>query len=327
MKMQTSKNEGFTLGYQLNRRRLAVAIALTLLLYIAGYYLAQHWTLYSFDLTQFALTPTRPFHIQNLGKEIKPHSPPLTVSSPQTTASPDFKSFNPPPSVSIPPSPSFSPESSTLNQTPTLASQLPSSELAAHTAPSFNQSVSSITPTNSSASIFNLPSTTPTRTAEETLPTSTEPLGNELGNNLGNPSGFSDVGQLLNSDLRDQLASPEGVVVRLSNEILFDFDSYQLQPTATPVLTQVAQLIQKYPQAQISIEGHADTFGDNTYNQQLSEQRAQAVHDWLRQNSSLSTPVQVIGYGEQKPLANPQGTIEEQQINRRVEIRLRTINQ
>ena len=323
MKTQTSKIEGLTLGYQLTRRRLTVAIILTCLLYIAGYYLAQHWTLNNFNLTQFALTSNRPFRIQNLGKETKPRQQPTLPSSPAAAASPDFKSFNPPPSVSTPPPSPAAQNPVTLNQKPTLPSQLPSSDLATRTMPSLDQNVSSLAQTPSST--FSLPSATPTRIAEETLPISSEPLGNELSNNLGNPSGFSDVGQLLNSDLRDQLASPEGVVIRLSNEILFDFDSYQLRSTATPVLSQVAQLIQKYPQAQISIEGHADTFGDDAYNQHLSEQRAQAVHDWMRQNSPLSSPVQVIGYGEQKPLANPQGTIEQQQINRRVEIRLKSV--
>lgn len=323
MKTQTGKSEGLKLGYQLTRRRLALVTILTFLLYLGGYYLAQHWILNTFDLTQFTLKPIRPFHIQNLGKDEKPTLQPLTVSSPANTASPDFKSFDPPPSVTSP-SPTFSAERPTLDPAPTLASQLPSSESAPRAVPSLEKKLSPLQQTPSSA--FNLPSTTPTKTAEEALPASAEPLGNELSNNLGNPSGFSDVGQLLNSDLHDQLASPEGVIIRLSNEVLFDFDSFQLQPSATPTLSQIAQLIQKYPQAQISIEGHTDTFGDDKYNQQLSEQRAQAVHDWLRKNSSLSSPVQVIGYGEQKPLTNPHGTVEEQKLNRRVEIRLRAIN-
>lgn len=322
MKNPTTKTEGVLLGYRITRRRLTIAIALTCLLYLAGYYLAQNWTLSNFALSQLKFKPARPFRIQTQEPKTK-SAQQVALTEATAPASPSFQSFTPPTTVSTPPPPAPSQQPVTFNENTTPPSQLPSSDLATRTVPSLSQTISPAAETD--PNLFNLPSALPSRAAEETLPTSPEPSGNGIGAGLGNSSGFSDVGQLLNADLSDQLASPEGVVVRLSNEVLFDFDSYQLRATAASILSQVAALIEKYPQAQISIEGHADTFGDDAYNLTLSEQRAQTVHDFLRQNSSLATPVQVIGYGEQNPLANPQGSIKEQQLNRRVEIRLKTV--
>ncbi|MEZ5405350.1 MAG: hypothetical protein R3F23_03995 [Verrucomicrobiia bacterium] len=231
MKNQIVKTEGVLLGYRLTRRRLAIAVTLTCLLYLAGYYLAQHWTLSNFALAQLKFKPARPFRIQTQEPQSKPTQQ-IALSETAKPASSSFQSFTPPPTVSTPPPSVPSQETVTLNENPTLPSQLPASDLATRTVPSLSQNITATTSTNDS--IFNLPSTLPSHAAEEILPASAEPVGNGIGAGLGNSSGFSDVGQLLNADLSDQLASPEGVVIRLSNEVLFDFDSYQLRDTAIP---------------------------------------------------------------------------------------------
>lgn len=113
------------------------------------------------------------------------------------------------------------------------------------------------------------------------------------------------------------------ILLRLSSDVLFEFDSAVLQPGAIPTLQRVALILNNAVKAKITIEGHTDTFGADDYNNRLSLQRAQAVADWLKSQPGLQTrDLGVKGYGKSRPLVNPGGSIDEQKQNRRVEIRL-----
>jgi OOP family OmpA-OmpF porin len=114
---------------------------------------------------------------------------------------------------------------------------------------------------------------------------------------------------------------PEPVVLRLPGDILFDFDSAKLKPQATPLLDETVKIISRYPIAQIRVEGHTDTFGSDAYNLKLSEARARAVDQFLRQAlAGKNYQVQSQGYGKTRPIVSSQGSIEQQQKNRRVEV-------
>ncbi len=109
----------------------------------------------------------------------------------------------------------------------------------------------------------------------------------------------------------------------IGGDLLFAFNSSQLKDSFKFSLYKIAMLIDKNPDMICWIEGHADTIGDPTYNQQLSEQRAQAVKDWLVETLRFNpNKIRVKGYGSTQPLVNGI-TPEEQAINRRVEIKLR----
>ncbi|CAB4243076.1 Outer membrane protein or related peptidoglycan-associated (Lipo)protein [Methylacidimicrobium sp. AP8] len=121
---------------------------------------------------------------------------------------------------------------------------------------------------------------------------------------------------------------PQPIMVRLPSDILFDFDSYQLRPDAEPLLVQVADILKRFGRADVEIGGHTDTFGDDQYNQRLSQLRAEAVQRWFEQRlpgDHLS--FHATGYGRSKPIVNPRGSIEEQAKNRRVEIVIRALSQ
>ncbi len=106
--------------------------------------------------------------------------------------------------------------------------------------------------------------------------------------------------------------------------LLFDYDSVELRAEATGELEKVATLIARSPNSQIIIEGHTDSFGSAGYNFELSRQRALSVKSWLQVNAGISPDrIATTGFGKTRLLAPASGTIEEQQINRRVEI---TIN-
>jgi outer membrane protein OmpA-like peptidoglycan-associated protein len=99
------------------------------------------------------------------------------------------------------------------------------------------------------------------------------------------------------------------------SEVLFDFDSAALKPGAYPEIDRVTGVLNNYPQTTIRVEGHTDSIGSETYNQQLSERRAEAVrkcHDSERSGSREK--ITAIGYGES------QTHIIRRCMNRRVNI-------
>lgn len=120
---------------------------------------------------------------------------------------------------------------------------------------------------------------------------------------------------------------PEPVMLRLPSDVVFDFDSSHIKPAAEPLLMQAVEWIRKYPVARIQVEGHTDTFGSDAYNQKLSEDRAREAVTWLKQQlTGNQYTFESRGFGKTRPLVNPQGTIDEQQRNRRVEIVIQAIN-
>ncbi|CAN5585356.1 OmpA family protein [soil metagenome] len=125
--------------------------------------------------------------------------------------------------------------------------------------------------------------------------------------------------------------TPDGLVVTLPETVLFDFDEAVVRPDAAATLDQVAQVLVFYDQADIEIHGHTDSRGDDAYNQELSERRAQAVADNLGGRPGIDPGrLEARGFGEARPVAanetadggdDPDG----RQRNRRVEILLKEV--
>ena len=144
------------------------------------------------------------------------------------------------------------------------------------------------------------------------------------------PSGIAVAGQSadLERALKDLNAdvTPQQVKVNLSADLLFDFDKADVKPEAEPELMKVATVLKSYPKAQVSIEGHTDGKGNDSYNQALSERRAAAVARWLIAHADLNgANIHTRGWGRTKPVApntKPDGSDdpEGRARNRRVEI-------
>ncbi|MCS7204835.1 MAG: OmpA family protein [Leptospiraceae bacterium] len=109
-----------------------------------------------------------------------------------------------------------------------------------------------------------------------------------------------------------------GVEINLGN-ILFDFDSYKIKPDAYPVLEKISEVLKKLPEREIQIYGHTDNIGDEDYNLELSEKRAKAIADFLKDKGIPPERISYKGMGSQKPLY-PNDTPENRAKNRRVEI-------
>ncbi len=108
-----------------------------------------------------------------------------------------------------------------------------------------------------------------------------------------------------------------GLSVRLNN-IFFDYNKATLRPESFPELDKVVEMLDQNPSLQIEIGGHTDSRGSDSYNQELSQGRANAVRAYLIKNWVEPDRVSAMGYGEEKPEV-PNDSDENMQINRRVE--------
>lgn len=113
--------------------------------------------------------------------------------------------------------------------------------------------------------------------------------------------------------------TPNEIDINLTNDILFDFNSYALRQESKTTLQNLADNFRKYPDEQISVEGHTDAVGTAEANQRLSEQRADTVRNYLVDQGVTGTRIHSIGFGETRPKAT-NDTPEGRQLNRRVEI-------
>lgn len=111
-----------------------------------------------------------------------------------------------------------------------------------------------------------------------------------------------------------------GTVITLPGGVLFPSGGKTLSPPARQSLDRVAQaLSEQTAEARIVVEGHTDARGSDQKNQELSQERAESVRDYLVQKGVEAQRVTAIGKGEESPIADNESA-EGRATNRRVEI-------
>jgi len=110
-----------------------------------------------------------------------------------------------------------------------------------------------------------------------------------------------------------------GLVITLSGSVLFASNKSELLPAAQNRLNQVADALLATKERKLTVEGHTDSQGSTSYNQELSQQRADAVRSYLISRGYAGDLIQAQGIGENRPVSD-NANAEGRANNRRVEI-------
>lgn len=102
-------------------------------------------------------------------------------------------------------------------------------------------------------------------------------------------------------------------------DVLFDLDKAELKPAGMRGIQKLAEFLNENPERKVVVEGYTDSTGSDSYNQQLSERRAQSVRRALTHAGVDPQRIQAVGYGERYPVASNDSP-SSRAMNRRVEV-------
>ena len=159
-------------------------------------------------------------------------------------------------------------------------------------------------------------------------------VGTAVGAAVGAAAGAG-IGRMFDkqeAEFKEQLASERAaneievervredlLKLTLDSEVSFDFDSAAIKPGFRPSLSKLADVLKKYDRNRVTVVGHTDSVGAESYNENLSVRRAEAVVDELAALGVAPSIMSAQGRGEREPRAT-NGTEAGRQLNRRVEI-------
>jgi outer membrane protein OmpA-like peptidoglycan-associated protein len=150
--------------------------------------------------------------------------------------------------------------------------------------------------------------------------------GAAIGAGVGAAAGGA-VGNYLDKRAREleQLAETQktehGLLLNLRNDLLFETDSAVLSEDAIARVSRIGDILAKYPEDRIRIEGHTDSRGTAAHNEELSLRRAEAVARVLSSRGVAPSQVLVLGMGEEQPVAS-NGDPAGRSANRRVQLHI-----
>lgn len=118
----------------------------------------------------------------------------------------------------------------------------------------------------------------------------------------------------------------DNIILTMPDAITFATGQSAIQPQFFPVLGNLANTLNQYPDTRIQIAGHTDNVGSDASNLQLSQQRANSVRTYLAGAGVMAQRMQAVGYGESRPVADNASDMGRSQ-NRRVEVTLIPVQQ
>jgi OOP family OmpA-OmpF porin len=117
-------------------------------------------------------------------------------------------------------------------------------------------------------------------------------------------------------------AKVRGKKIEILEKVMFDYNKATIKMESHELLNDVADVIKENPKLEkIRVEGHTDSDGSDKYNKKLSQQRADAVKDFLVKAGVPAEKLEAVGYGEENPIAD-NSTDEGKEKNRRVEFNI-----
>jgi outer membrane protein OmpA-like peptidoglycan-associated protein len=157
-------------------------------------------------------------------------------------------------------------------------------------------------------------------------------IGTAIGAAVGGAGGFG-VGKMMDNqekEMRDAMAASKAasitregnlLAVTFKGDVTFDTKSTEVRPELYSEINHVAEVLNKYPDTFIRVEGHTDSVGSDAYNMDLSKRRAGTVKTLLALRGVAENRMEVVGYGKTMPIAT-NDTETGRQMNRRVEIKI-----
>lgn len=145
-------------------------------------------------------------------------------------------------------------------------------------------------------------------------------VGGIAGNMIG---GYMDKQE---QELHKQVAGRHGTTVQryqndlsitMKSDVLFDTGSSLIKPGGHDEIARIAGILNRYPDTRVTIEGHTDSKGSESYNMRLSEERARAVAEALLARGVDPRRLTTVGLGPSRPIAS-NNTEAGRQLNRRV---------
>ncbi len=152
-------------------------------------------------------------------------------------------------------------------------------------------------------------------------------IGGALGAAAGGGIGYYMDRQQeeLNKELKDSgvEVQRQGDIINLNmpGGITFDTAKANIKANFNTVLDDIVNVMVKYPETKIEVQGHTDNVGSDTSNLTLSQLRAQSVTSYLSSHGVDSNRIKSVGYGESMPIAS-NDTPSGREANRRVEIKI-----
>jgi outer membrane protein OmpA-like peptidoglycan-associated protein len=128
------------------------------------------------------------------------------------------------------------------------------------------------------------------------------------------------VGVLANKGCPEIAKEDSVKITKIASKIFFETNSDKLKVASLSQLDELVSILKKYETANLIIEGHADSQGEDAYNLTLSQKRTDAVKTYLMSKGIMESRLTGIGYGETKPIAD-NNTAEGRAKNRRVELK------
>lgn len=149
---------------------------------------------------------------------------------------------------------------------------------------------------------------------------------------------WNDTPQGASEDINEEPAEEEGLVVKNDDRdadvafaalmdkidlhhIYFDFDKYDIRQESKNELAKVKRLLEENADVEVRVYGHTDAYGSNSYNQRLSENRANQALEYLVANGVPQNRIALTGYSEEKPIDTNENA-SGRQNNRRVEFQI-----
>jgi outer membrane protein OmpA-like peptidoglycan-associated protein len=130
---------------------------------------------------------------------------------------------------------------------------------------------------------------------------------------------YTKVQKFFDSDEAEVYKQENQLVIRLK-AVKFPVGQSILMPGTYMLLSKVQRAIRTFDESQVVIEGHTDSTGSDEVNEHLSQQRAEAVMEYLLANKTLPKErIMAVGYGSVRPLAS-NATPEGRAINRRIDV-------